>query len=197
MPSRSKPDRAAARFERPRAPLAVGGHSRKSQRRRFRERVARNRRERRGRAFRAHEHAEHRLARAPSRGASADRRRDLGRIGDQRRNEDRDDAVDLVVAQDRRERSAIVVRRRRGQHVDGVADARRRRQKRSQLGARRVAQRRQRQSVGLAGVGREDARAAGVREDRDAARLAAPADSPGSAATSNISSSRSVRMTPA
>ena len=68
----------------------------------------------------------------------------------------------------RRERAAIVVRRRRRQHVDRVADAGRRGQKGSQLGAGVVGQCRQRQTVRLAGIGRQDAGASGVREDRDA-----------------------------
>ena len=96
-----------------------------------------------------------------------------------------------------RERPAVVIRRRRGQHVDRIADAGRGGQKRSQLGARRVAERGQLEPVRLAGIGGQDARTAGVGQDRDAARRAGPADATSSAATSNSSSSRSVRMTPA
>ena len=70
---------------------------------------------------------------------------------------------------------------------------------RNERSSARVAslERRELEPVRLAGVGGEDARTAGVREDRHSCRRAAPADATSSAATSNSSSSRSVRMTPA
>ena len=88
--------------------------------------------------------------------------------------------------------------RRGGEHVDGIADARGRRKKRAQ----RVApwssrERRQLESLRLAGVGGEDAGAAGVGHDRRRAGRAGTGWCASSAATSNSSSSVSVRMTPA
>ncbi len=61
-----------------------------------------------------------------------------------------------------------MIGRCRRQHVDGIADARRCGKKRAQLRPGGVAQRRKLQAVGLTRIGRQNARATGVREDRNA-----------------------------
>ena len=115
----------------------------------------------------------------------------------ERRDEDHDDGVH---APDRRRTSSsarpYASAVRRGDHVDRVA-----RRAASAAGtpaaaARRGAERRHVETVGLARVGAQDPQPAGVRDDRDA-RPRGSGWLASSAATSNSSSSVSVRITPA
>ena len=73
--------------------------------------------------MRAHEGREHGLARAG--GAVDDRRGDALGVGRDRRNEDDEEAVESVVGEQDLHGPPVVLRRRGGDHVDRIADARR------------------------------------------------------------------------
>ena len=134
---------------------------------RFRERVRRNVRQRRGSTLGAHEDAENRLAVRLRRHPGNRCRHGVG-LGDERGNEDRQHAVDVLVLEDDRERAGKVLCRRRGEHIDRVGHARGGRKEVPQLGARRIAQHRQFETVGFAGVGSQNSGTTGIGQDRDA-----------------------------
>ena len=129
--------------------------------------------------------------------ARRDRCGDGVRLGDERRNEDGDDAINRVVSQNRGQRPTVVFGRRRCQHVHGIPDARCCRQERSQLRSRdrRSSGEMCRPFASHASAARMPGPPALVRIATRAPRGTGWCES--SAATSNISSSRSVRITPA
>jgi hypothetical protein len=87
--------------------------------------------------------------------------------GDERRDEDRHDGVHSRVVHEDAEGAAERVGRGAGDQVDRVADGSLRRGERAQRGLGRLGEHRHVEAVGAARVGREDPRAARVREDRD------------------------------
>ena len=118
-----------------------------------------------GKPVRAHEAGEDRLLR--SRPAGENRARHLGRAGRERRNEDDDHGVDILIG--RKEAEGLLVRGRvgRGDHVDRILDARLGREEGPERLHRLRLQRWEREARRFAGVGRHDPRSAGVRENRD------------------------------
>ena len=79
--------------------------------------------------------------------------------------------VDFVSGGGHFDRLPVFLRARRRHHVDGIADARRRREKRAEPGARGGRELGDGQAGRDARVDGQDARSAGVRDDRDAAAL--------------------------
>ena len=132
----------------------------------FRERVARHRRDDVGNARRPIEGGEDRL-RLGGRGC-----RVRNRAGhfvcarEDRRNEDREQAVDPGIGQQERNRATVLVGGRRRDHVHGITDARRRRQEGPQRRDRLQRECSELETVSLTGVGSQDPGAAGVGEDR-------------------------------
>jgi hypothetical protein len=87
--------------------------------------------------------------------------------GHERRDEDRDNRVDLAGCRDDLDRALVIGRARGGDHVDGVGGGRGRGQEGREAFAGRLAQLGNGEVGGLAGVGAQDPEAAGVRHDGD------------------------------
>jgi len=152
------------------APFAVRRDASHCLRRRLGKRETRNAIHRRRRRFSAHEHAGDRLF-----GIANRRARDRGgnriRIGHERRNEDRQGAIDVWIAQRDLQHVFVLRRCRSGEHVDRIADARFRGQDRPQRLPAAFAEARHFESIRLTRVGRENAGAAGIGHDRNAPAL--------------------------
>ena len=120
-----------------------------------------------GRPLRAEERAQDGLA-FGRRGRSADRRADRLLVGADGRDEEDDRGVERRIGEQRGQRRLEALRVRAAEQVDRVRGAALGRHEVGERGARLLARLRQFEAERLAGVGREDAQPAGVRDDRDA-----------------------------
>ena len=164
-------------LRRQRAPLGVCGDLAEGARGIFRKPIGRHlftfHVERGERAGFGHDAGEHRLAgRAgapPGGDALPDGRASIVRRSPVDRREDHDQGVDVGRSERDLNRPAIRIRSRGRDHVDRIGDRRFRREERAQAVARRVGKLRHLEPCRLAGIHGENAGAARVGDDRDAA----------------------------
>ena len=167
------PGEAGHRSDRPLAPQAVVDGVRERDRRLLREGVGRDAHagggERIGQAVGGHEAGQRRDPSLDRPDRVDHLARDRGRVVLERRDVDHDQRVDAGIGGDHPDRPSVVLGGRRGDHVHGIADARRGRQERAQLGDRLRRELGHVQPTCLARIGALDPETAGVGHDRDVA----------------------------